>query len=339
MLYEAKKDIKELGLKQGDEVEIIKHKKTGTYYIELNNEVYEIDGNTLYEYFKKKKLEGFKYAPYSFSKMDSWLKCPKKFYYSYIEKPDIEIQPSPILEKGTLFHAVLEYDIKDKLEDFSCDAKFEALTDEDIDIILEQACLFTEQSPIYKRIKKIKGKKYTELEFFLNKFLEPTDGYSNALIRGFIDLIIYDEKNKKVYIYDWKTGGKSPENIKKYPKSKDQLEVYAIWAFQVFDVENIETAYIFVEHDVDITYQFNIDELDYLKEKWLKIISDIEKDEEFKRLPTILCAWCDYKEYCLGLDPKADPKSYNLKDIMSAYKKQENKNSNLINKLKRKVNE
>ena len=190
MLYEVKKDIKELGLKQGDEVEIIKHKKSGTYYIELNDEVYELDSKTLYEYFKKKKLEGYKYAPYSFSKMDSWLKCPKKFYYSYIEKPDIEIQPSPILEKGTLFHAVLEYDIKDKLEDFSCDSKFEALTDEDIDNILEQACLFTEQSAIYKRIKKIQGKKYTELEFFLNKNLEPTDGYNSALLRGFIDLII-----------------------------------------------------------------------------------------------------------------------------------------------------
>ena len=46
-------------------------------------------------------------------------------------------------------------------------------------------------------------------------------------------------------------------------------------------MDYIETAYIFVEHDVDITYQFEIDELDYLKEKWLKIIDDIEKDEEF----------------------------------------------------------
>lgn len=336
MIYVCKKDFPGLGCKIGDEIEV-ERKEKGKFLIDG---ACLTDKEVVNEFFEMKRLKGWKYSPYSFSKMDSWKQCPKKYEYNYIIKPEMEYVPSPVLEKGILTHAVLEFATIDKLDEFTLDDEFKALSTKEAEKIISQALTFTDSSTIYKRIKSLKGLKVTEQEMFLGDKLQPVEKLEDALIRGFIDLLIYDEKKNICYIYDWKTGGKSKEALKKWPKPKDQLELYAIWANQVFGVKFIEAAFVYVEHDHIAKYTFNENEIPSLIEKFNNKINKIEEDTKFKKNLTQLCAWCDFKELCLGIDANREPRSITKEEIFSAGKgtpkknKRSHKNTAFLNKIK-----
>lgn len=338
--YICIKDFPNTHIKVGDEIEIKK----------LDNGEYIIDGaiqttaEITYEYFKKKRLEGWQYSPYSHSKIETWVSCPKKFEWNYIIKPPRVEMPSPILEKGTLFHAVLEFHINDNLENFDIPDQFKALTSKDCEKIIEQALDFAETSSIYKWIKNLPGKKIPEQEIFLGAKLEPVETLEVSLIRGFIDLLVYDEKTNACYIFDWKTGGKSKEDLKKWPKPKDQLELYAVWANQVFGADYIETAFVYVEHDHMAKYIFEGSDIASLKKKFKDKIHNIETDNKFVKNLSQLCLWCDFKEICIGIPSNVDPRSLTKDDVFNsakAFSKEQkptpitnSKNSNFLAKIR-----
>jgi CRISPR/Cas system-associated exonuclease Cas4 (RecB family) len=340
MIYACIKDFPNTSIVVGDELEIIK----------LENGEYIIDGaittdsTIVYEFFEKKKLKGVMYSPYSHSKMETWVSCPKKFEYNYIIKPPRVEIPNAILEKGTLFHAILEFDMVDKLDEFSINDKFKALNKSTANEIIEQALIFTDESKTYQWIKSLDGIKVTEQEMFLGVDLEPVQDISTALIRGFIDLLIYDEKTKTCYIFDWKTGGKSKESLEKWPKPKDQLELYAVWAEQNFDVASIITAFIYVEHDHIAKYHFKKNDISGLKKKFKDKISNIETDNTFSKNLSQLCAWCDFRTLCLGISIEREPRSITLDEIKVASKmvgvekknKENSKNKKFFDKIKQK---
>jgi len=285
---------------------------------------YVIDGaigttrELVYKHFELYRLEGYKFSPYSHSKMETWVSCPQKFNYQYIIKPPRTFVPSPILEKGTLFHAILEFDIEDDLDNFDIPDKFKALTKKDKKEIVTQALTFTVKSKKYKKIKNLSGIKVPEQEMFLGSDLKPVETLQESLIRGFIDLIIWDEKTKTCHIYDWKTGGKSKEALKKWPKSRDQLELYAIWAHETYGAEVINTAFVYAEHDYLAEYRFTKDDINALKSKFQLKIEGIENDGVYGKNLTQLCAWCDFKELCLGIPADKEPRSITKDDIFEA---------------------
>lgn len=339
MQYECIEEFPGLGCNVGDVVEIIK-RDNGQYLID---DACLTDSETTYKHFKKKKLDGWKYSPYSFSKMETWVTCPKKFQYNYIIRPPREDVPNPILEKGTLFHGVLEFEMVDKLDEFELPDTFKALDKDAAEKIITQALDFAETSEIYNWIKSLKGIKVPEQEMFLGAELEPVDNMTIALIRGFIDLLVYDEETKSCYIFDWKTGGKSKDSLKKWPKPKDQLELYAIWANQVFDVEYIETAFVYVEHNYMAKYTFSADDIPTLKNKFKNKINNIETDKKFEKNLSQLCSWCDFRELCLGISVDRDPREITKDEIMQAGRgkpkenKRNHKNTAFLNKIKAKA--
>jgi CRISPR/Cas system-associated exonuclease Cas4 (RecB family) len=338
MKYECIKPFPPMGTEIG-EIYDIEKQCDNTYVIE---ETGTVEGDVLYEFFKKKMIDGWKYAPYSHSRMESWVGCPKKFEYQYIIKPPRKSVPNPILEKGTLFHGILEFDMVDKLEEFDLPDKFKALSKEDAEKIIGQALNFSETSEIYIWIKDLPGGKVPEQEMFLGPKMEPVEDISEALIRGFIDLLIFDSETKSCYIFDWKTGGKSKEALKKWPKPKDQLELYAIWANQVFGATYIESAFVYVEHNHMAKYVFEEKDIPALKKKFLNKINNIEIDKQFNKNLTQLCAWCDFKELCLGLPADKNPRDITKDEIMAAGRgkpkenRKSHKNTAFLNKIRSK---
>lgn len=320
----------------GDELEIEK----------LSDGTYVIDGaigttrDLIYRHFKIKKLEGFNYSPYSHSKIETWTACHKKFHFNYILKPDIPQQASPILEKGTLFHAVLEHEMVDRLDEFELEDEFHALKKNDISEIVEQALEFAEKSEIYNWIKSISGEKIPEQEMFLGAKMEPVATIEDSLIRGFIDLLIYDKKKNKCYIFDWKTGGKSKEDLIKWPKPKEQLELYSVWANGVFGCETVETGFVYVEHDHIAKYTFDLKDIKGIKKRYLEKINNIETDEKFDKNVSRLCGWCDFRELCLGIPLDIDPKTLTVDDIkayaIASKSKQKTKNSSFLDRVRAK---
>lgn len=323
MKYECILDFPPTGTKVGD---IINIEKTDKGYIIDDAGV--MDADVTYKHFKKRKIPGFQYAPFSHSKMESWASCPKKFEYNYIIRPPRVSVPNPILEKGTLFHAVLEFDMVDNLEGFDIPDNFKALSKEDCGNIITQALDFSETSEIYQWIKGLNGIKVPEQEMFLGADLEPVDCLEDSLIRGFIDLIIWDEETSSCYIFDWKTGGKSKDALQKWPKPKDQLELYAIWANQIYGAEYIESAFVYVEHNHMAKYVFESKDIPTLKKKFKTKINSIESDKKFDKTLTTLCLWCDFKELCLEIPADSDPRSMTKDDVFEAARKLKGKKTN-----------
>jgi hypothetical protein len=50
-----------------------------------------------------------KYTPYSYSKMDTFEKCPRRFKYQYIDKIKVPQEHNEHLEKGKCINLLLEH--------------------------------------------------------------------------------------------------------------------------------------------------------------------------------------------------------------------------------------
>lgn len=79
----------------------------------------EREERKILDYYKDKKFKMFE-GSLSASKIRSYLECPRKFYFNYIEKvfPDVvlstELDPRI---RGTLSHKIIELAVKDKVDD------------------------------------------------------------------------------------------------------------------------------------------------------------------------------------------------------------------------------
>ncbi len=84
------------------------------------------------DFYSSKEFIPFE-GSFSASKVRSYLECPRKFYFNYIEKtfPDVvlttELDPRV---KGTLSHKIIEVAVKDKVEDISSLAR--TILDEEV---------------------------------------------------------------------------------------------------------------------------------------------------------------------------------------------------------------
>lgn len=342
MKYSCIKDFDPTGSKVGDTIDIV---KTNEGYV--IDECSTLTSETTYEFFKKFKIPGFKYAPYSFSKIDKFASCPMAYNYNYIIRPQRDQKQMPHLEAGTLIHSILEHAVIDNLENFEPEAELTSLTREGAEKAINKTLKFIDESDIYAYIKNLPGKKVPEQEMFLGADMKPVDTLEESLIRGFIDLIIWDEKTSSCYIFDWKSGGKSKDQLKKWPKPKDQLEMYAIWAYETYGAEHIEVAFVYVEHEHMAQYVYSAPDIPILKKKFLSKIDAIEKEQKFSETYTILCLYCDFKELCLGIPHDTDPKSMTKDDVFDAARKKKgkvkinnsnSKNSSFLNKIKAKHN-
>ena len=91
--------------------------------ISLEADDFELTRNErkIEDYFSSKKITRF-LGSFSASKVRSYQECPRKFYFSYIEKGFPDVVLSTALDprvKGTLSHKIIEIAVKDKLDNIS----------------------------------------------------------------------------------------------------------------------------------------------------------------------------------------------------------------------------
>jgi len=233
------------------------------------------------------------YSPYSFSKISCFQHCPQKFKLKHIDK--ISIQSENIaLEKGSYIHHVIEnHIIGNEIPPFTF--KLSTLKDKEK---FNKIIIDFLKSDFYKNYKNLSNK-FVERGFSLvikdGKVVSGEHNKTSA-IRGFIDFIHYDELGKKLLIVDWKSG-KFKENINEL-----QVKIYAVWGLLEFDVDYIETEFCFVEYNKIVSKKFTRSDLQLLQQEIFTQIWFIEKAEKFKKNPSTLCQWCEYKKenYCDG---------------------------------------
>lgn len=234
----------------------------------------------------------FNYKPYSFSKLDVYNTCPLKFKRTYLGTKIKKVEGF-FLDKGSMMHEMIEHKLENKVYP-KTNNDFKFLDEEDEFKIKESVDIFSNSNffNIISKKKNFKIEAWCSLDYNLN----PTDKWPNKLINGKIDYGYYSDKSGCVI--DWKSTTKGVESLKRFPKDTYQLELYALWALQNYNLDKIHTMFYFVDCNhiqQEVYYKTDVNRI---RDKIMNNILQIENDKNF--LPKVgpLCNWCDFKKNC-----------------------------------------
>lgn len=219
-----------------------------------------------------------KFAPYSFSALNLYKGCARKYKYSKIDKIDPGPRDMTALLKGGAVH-----DILDKFPEPSTHKlapKYQNIFD---------SFKITEIGKKYLYSKCIK-----EHKFGLNKELKECSYYDkSALFRGAVDFT--GVINNTLHICDWKTGKYKDEIYQDYT----QLVFYSIYFFLKYpELEELKISFVYIEHALEnsvILKRINLKS--YILEL-LGLIESLENDRSFEKSITGLCDYCEFQDYC-----------------------------------------
>lgn len=236
----------------------------------------------------------------SYSKINDFNTCPKKYQLIHIDKKLPEEKQNIYSAFGTAIHYAIEQTIN---KDFDLDLtityfknKFDELFDE---------IPLTKSQLIFKEEWYYKGKQM--LTYFYNNIYDvvkegviETEKYfsyeidKDIFLNGLIDIIFKNEK-KEIELWDWKTGKKMPK------KDNFQLRIYALCYYKLFGEVPSNIRYIFLKNNTENQTCVNVDILEHTKEELLKIIQEIKQKTEqndFDRKINKSCMYCSVRKFC-----------------------------------------
>ena len=232
-----------------------------------------------------------KYAPYSFSKISSFVSCPQKFKFQYIDKIGVFIE-TPALIRGRAVHYCIENFHLD-ISEYSDEIKNSIKQFPEILDIVEN---FKKSNLGQKYLYNIEKTPINEYKIGLSKELEPTEYSKTSLFNGIVDYIcVLKENNENMFnLCDFKTGKLKDSRYMDY----NQLLFYAIYFFEKYKLPKIKITFIYVEHDVENDLILEYQYLNNYKRELLQNISKIEKCENFNKNITKLCDYCAFQDKC-----------------------------------------
>lgn len=244
---------------------------------------------------------------YSYSRLESFKQCPRQYAYRYIEKPDIEKQPTIEAHLGTVCHETIQQIYKD--------LRLSKL------MTLEETLSFYEdrwernKSPNLRIVRdrysednyKATGKGYVQTFYETNRPFN--DGRTlgieknvqirlsdEVLLTGYIDRLV-DHGNGCYEIIDYKTSKDLPilEDLEK----NWQLPLYQIGLMEMFsDVNEVSCTWYYLAHNKPITLKKTHEDLEKIKKDIFSLIGQIDQTEIFDPKVSALCSWCDYEIIC-----------------------------------------
>lgn len=231
-----------------------------------------------------------KYAPYSFSKINVFFDCPKKFDFTYINKikKDEFHEEPPYFIRGRFIHNYIANRLSGG--DGLLNSKYGSVDAEDKMNLVEAADNALENPYVAMSYEF----EVTEIEkqIWLGSNLK-SSGKLGAAMKGYIDY--YAVQDDFGMIIDWKTG-RYREN-----PSYSQLEMYAIWLMSKYkEVDEVDLMFYYIEHDNFSVKTVTREEIDDLKYNLVERISIIEEETEFAPNPeTKKCNACEFFGTCL----------------------------------------
>lgn len=244
---------------------------------------------------------------YSYSRLDSYKQCPRQYAYRYVEKPDVEKQPTIEAFLGTVCHETVQQIYKDlrvsklmTLEETLAvyDDRWERLRPSNLRIVRDR---YTEEN--YRET----GRGYVKSFYETNRPFD--DGKTIGIEKqvqivlsggyqftGYIDRLV-DHGGGHYEIIDYKTGSDLPGE--KDLESNWQLPLYQIGLTQMFpDLEDVTCTWCFLAHNKKISVKRTPDHLKELEEKIIAVILKLQAIQEFEPRMSALCSWCDYESIC-----------------------------------------
>jgi hypothetical protein len=202
--------------------------------------------------------------------LSTYDKCPKQYWYNYVENVPSSKPSSPAADRGTNIHKFGE------------------------DYLLGKIMIYPpEFQKVSAHLMNLKAKHaIPELAMASNEKWEPVDyKASDAYFRGIIDVHYEAEDGKVVHIEDFKTG-------QIYPDHASQMETYvSLTASQYPDAEEFHTRLIYIDQGVVTPVKVT------KKERLIPIrlmldgrVKNAENDTIWPVRSGSHCRWCGYSK-------------------------------------------
>jgi putative RecB family exonuclease len=241
----------------------------------------------------------------SFSRIDAYRNCPRRFRYAYIDR--IPGKPGPHLSFGTSIHSALErfYDQKlpappteEELLAFLYEAwdttGFEDLSRD------EQLSFYRHAQEVLRRYHRRIGADY-RLPAATEAWFELPIGYE-ATVVGSIDRVDVDDEGR-FHVVDYKTNRKVKDR-QRVARSL-QLALYALACRHLFGALPASVSLDFVVAGVEVRVPVEDLDLDEARQAVLDTAAAI-RAERFAPTPNALCDWCDYRAICPAWEGTGD---------------------------------
>jgi len=240
----------------------------------------------------------------SASRVKTYLQCPRKYYYNYIEK--LPRKEWLHFDLGTLVHGALEY----FHENFKIDKDRGSLN---LKKMMKESFQKQRQAMKKERGVSIVQSVLVEARDLLADYLKrmESDGIGSEIIsleadfniplskefsvRGYVDRLDMDEDGT-FHIKDYKTN-KNPKYMEPF-----QLRTYGIYLLDQYpDVDKFRGSYVMMRFGgMLISYDFNKEDVLKEKKSLVEYAQRITDEERWIAKPTRLCDWCDFKSPCLN---------------------------------------
>ena len=248
-----------------------------------------------------------KYAPYSYSRLSTYIECPRRFQKSYIE--GVSGSSGPPAMVGSVLHDFIarydkicwtaggpQFDQWERVAKLAIKKSKTPIPADLRDEIMGLAHTYASSEGL--ELEGLIG--IEEKRAFNIKEEEVKWNAKDAFIRGAIDRLQIAGPNAKV------TDHKSGQRMSAPPL---QLKIYAwivsvIWA----QVQDIECEFNYLRHGWQDSFLITADELPAIKEEVNDLIERIEADEKFTPVIGDACSYCDYFGDCPAM--KGKKKSY-----------------------------
>jgi RecB family exonuclease len=233
----------------------------------------------------------------SFSRIDTYRTCPRRFRFSYVDR--LPTRPSPHLSFGTSIHGALEsfHDrrlpgppTEDELLGFLYEAwdsrGFEELPRE------EQVAYYRHAQQVLRRYHARpwpEGRTTAATE----AWFEMPVAYE-AVVVGSIDRVDVDADGH-LHVVDYKTNRKARSRTE--VAGSLQLALYALACRHMFGALPQTVALDFVVPGLTVAVHLDELDLDAAREAVLATAAAI-RAERFETVPNRLCDWCDHRAVC-----------------------------------------
>lgn len=215
--------------------------------------------------------------PYSFSKLDMYLKCPRYYKFTYVEKiPAQKDSYSPSLE---IHKFIGEY-----AQTGNRKLNLAVIEESDQEFVQNS---FDSAVSVLNGLGKIVG---VDVRFALDDSSQLTDFYDNdSLIRGVIDLIT--EQDDGLHVWDWKVGKQKNHNIL-------QLRIYMLAVSRIFVDKKVVSAGLIYLPSTRCDIIQNDQSFEQVWNELKALIDKIENDKTFEPRIGEHCDYCPYQALC-----------------------------------------
>jgi putative RecB family exonuclease len=240
----------------------------------------------------------------SHSSISTYMSCPKKWYFSYVEKREREQTPATLV--GGLVHQILEQIYQLPAEERTLDlAKYlskELWPSLEEDEYFAKHGMTEDQRLEYKHLvwDNVAGIFEMEDPSQVEVYAVEQELYvhfGDLPIIGFVDRM--DVKGDTVDIVDYKSGSPGAERYR--PKKLKQVQLYAAMAREQLGLKPGRVRLLFPAHNESIEADATDKSMTKIVKEvtgvWSDIKSSIDKDE-YPASVGPLCAWCDFVNEC-----------------------------------------